>query len=191
MVVRIKHIDGLGDLVCISQILPISFTLSLAFLAVSVHTEQDKDSRRPQEQRKVTTSTSGGTSSAVLQTAIVGALLCALATVPNLQEAALSRTTLARTSEKPALMPLVLFIRMLLATPFFTESDSSRSTMPLLLLAIGGAALQTIETAKLSAIGGPVIRTLLDEVFPGHPSAKTFGQDAVLALIGIGVWNIV
>lgn len=187
--VRSNDITGLGDLFAISQILPISFTINLAVLLIVGHDISRSTRRHDQKQMRVISSTSGfGLSSNLVQLAVTGAFLCALATVPNLSTEPQSILAGSTAMPKPVLLPLVFFIRMLLASPYFTEDGLPRLSMTLPLITIGGAALQIRETSRLWKQPAVRFSQLVDEVLFGHPSVRTFGQDALLAIISAAAW---
>lgn len=126
----------------------------------------------------------------MVQVAITGAFLCALATVPNLSGLAKNHNPLSKSiaNPKPALVPLVLFIRMLMAALYFTQDGQSENTLPIALLVLAGVALQVKDTLSLSSTNESTTARLMDVLLSGHPSPRTLAQDAVLAILGAVAW---
>ena len=199
--VRLRKVDGLGDLVAISQILPISFTLNLAFLmllgAKLLKSEEVKQSSQRQSVASGVNGRSGVTAqvgfASAFQTGFVLAFLCALNAVPNMFRRSGGDVLRSHGAPHghPALLPLVLFIRMLMPSLYSGPDADSANLALFTILIMSGLTLQVKDTLALSKAGPDTAGRLLAVLISGHPSPRTLGQDAVLAIISIVAWVVI
>lgn len=168
--VRQQRTDGLGVLFLISQILPISYTLNLAYLTLLT---------QPPIQPAVSSAGMrrvGQRTESKLDIANLAQLVSAILFLASLYATAGSQ-------QNASFLPLVGVLRLLLFSPCLLQDGSTSTRTVASLLAVLGAAMQVQQSGNVRAGSslGQMASGLVEVVLHGHPAIRALGQDVVLA----------
>lgn len=153
----------------ISQILPISFTLNLAFLARTLDEGRPERSKRLKPIQR----------SVLPLLMVVSTFLFAIHRAPDF-------------AGTPWLIPVVLGVRLLLILPYWLAPERQVKVAQT-ISAVAGLGLLCRDlldmTAGQESISA-VAKKLIQDVWTGHPAARVLSVDAVIAVISTLLYNI-
>lgn len=170
----------MGVLFLISQILPISYTLNLAYLTLLT-----QPPRTPVVSAKGVRRV-GQRADSKLDIASLTQLVSAILFLASLYAA-------SRSQQASTFLPLVGVLRLLLFSPYLLQDGTTSTRTVASLMAVLGAAMQVQQSRKVQA-GASVGQTagaLAGVVLQGHPAIRALGQDVVLAGISSLVYVFV
>lgn len=153
----------MGELVALSQILPVSYTLGLFYLLRIT----SKPLPKLQDQGKYAGPSGGKASAAVIDTVYV-ALVVAL---PLVRDAA-------------DFMPIVLLVRALLIIPLLLGGEANTTYRNTIYSA--GVVLTISQALNSLGVSYNTLQKILDALFE-HPAVGALAQDAVVASIGSSI----
>ena len=170
----------MGVLFLISQILPISYTLNLAYLTLLTQPPRIPVASASGVRRV------GQRTDNKLDIASLTQLVAAILFLASLYAA-------SRSQEEGTFLPLVGVLRLLLFSPYLLQDGSTSTKTVASLLAVLGSAMQVQQSRKVQAGRslGQTTGAFVGVVLQGHPAIRALGQDVVLGGISSLVYAFV
>lgn len=157
--------EGLGGLIALSQILPISYTLGLYQLFSD--TARPAAKRQPQTERVP--------SSSALASGIDALYILLVCAIPS-------------TGQARDFMPLVLLVRAMLLLPILLGKSAKPAYRRTAY--IGGIAAVVIQAYFALRSTQIAVQDIIDAPF-GHPAVRALAQDAVIAFVCDAIYKYV
>lgn len=159
----------------LAQILPISFTLNLAFIGKLLRSPSSKTTAKaPTAKRRASPLPSS--SAEYLQIGLLLAYLGGMYFIP----------TFAASSDSKSFISYVLVLRLLLCAPYFLQT-SLMDSLPYRLVRAAAIALQAKQTIDIRDAG--FTQQDLIPVLNEHPAVSALGYDAVVGLVSALVYS--